>query len=48
MGKLQRQFCNFLFLIKALLAIVLGCGALGIQGYLVYTKYQNGKFYFLA
>ena len=42
-GKIYRGFCNFLFFLKAMTAIVLGSVALGAQGYLVYVKYHPGK-----
>jgi hypothetical protein len=43
MGKRNRDLCNFLFFIKAMLAILLGSSALGYQGYLVYREHRNGK-----
>ena len=44
MAKSPRQrICNLIFVMKALLAIILGVAGLAIQGYFVYEKYGIGS-----
>ena len=37
------KICNLIFVMKALLAIILGIAGLGIQGYFVYDNYEIGS-----